>query len=641
MKTNTRNVFVGVILMIVMLLGISMLTACNDVTLDKLQNEYGIVIDGGGFEEGSTLVSNEIAVSTEEATEVLAAIADQNYDKDGSVYIFDIYVTKDGAKVQPSGKVKVSVPRPNIQVDNYLVFHVKADNSVENLVPTVADGKISFETSSFSYFIIAEAAPDEHVHDYVWVEGTEPTCEKEGAIAHYHCDGCGKNFDPNYGEVETVSIPKAEHEYGSMYWGKSANFWEDGNIEYYQCAVCEKYFDAEFNEVETVVIPKYSTNLSICVNGTPTALVLGEQHENFIEWSLEGLSVTKGDVITLCQTDNAEIGHNYFADGNVDKDGKILTTAAAANVVLTATPNGLARVFIPSVGVDIWETDVVIKGGGSLVISATDGGIYSFGEADSSIEIKSGNITVNAPWSIGTKYFKMIDGSLTVNATEVDGDIASAIYSYEFKMTGGNLKITSAGLGVEMWHDSDEDAPPMISGGSLDISVAIAGGAFCYYDYGEDVCFAIEPDLTNYVGAYKMTAGANADGTSATDYSASDIATYKYAKLESVHVHDYGTTWKSDENNHWNECECGDKANTAPHADENNDGKCDICDYAMGNAENPGEDIEPEKTGLSGGAIAGIAVGSVAVAGVGGFSLFWFVIKKKKFADLIALFKKK
>lgn len=341
MKTNTRNVFVGVILMIVMFLGISMLTACNDVTLDKLQNEFGIVIDGGGFEEGSTLVSNEIATDAEEGAEVLAVIADQNYNKDGSVYIFDIYVTKDGAKVQPSGKVKVSVPLPNIQVDNYLVFHVKADNSVENLVPTVADGKISFETSSFSYFIIAEAAPDEHVHDYVWVEGTEPTCEKEGVIAHHHCDGCGKNFNPNYGEIETIIIPKAEHEYGSMYWGKSANFWEDGNIEYYQCAVCEKYFDAEFNEVETVVIPKYSTNLSICVNGTPTALVLGEQHENFIEWSLEGLSVTKGDVITICQTDNAEISHNYFAEGNVDKGGKILTTAAAANVVLTATPNGL------------------------------------------------------------------------------------------------------------------------------------------------------------------------------------------------------------------------------------------------------------------------------------------------------------
>ena len=107
------------------------------------------------------------------------------------------------------------------------------------------------------------------------------------------------------------------------------------------------------------------------------------------------------------------------------------------------------------------------------------------------------------------------------------------------------------------------------------------------------------------------------------------------------HTHNYSSDWKADADEHWNECECGDKANKAAHADENNDGKCDICDYAMGNADNPGGDKESEKTGLSGGAIAGIAVGSVAVAGVGGFSLFWFVIKKKKFADLIALFKKK
>lgn len=107
------------------------------------------------------------------------------------------------------------------------------------------------------------------------------------------------------------------------------------------------------------------------------------------------------------------------------------------------------------------------------------------------------------------------------------------------------------------------------------------------------------------------------------------------------HTHNYSSDWKADADEHWHECSCGDKANKAAHADENNDGKCDICDYAMGNADNPGGEIEPEKTGLSGGAIAGIAVGSVAVAGLGGFSLFWFDIKKKKFADLIALFKKK
>lgn len=52
-------------------------------------------------------------------------------------------------------------------------------------------------------------------------------------------------------------------------------------------------------------------------------------------------------------------------------------------------------------------------------------------------------------------------------------------------------------------------------------------------------------------------------------------------------------------------------------------------------------DPEPDNKGLSGGAIAGITIACVFVAGIGGFAIFWFVIKKKKFADLLAIFKKK
>ena len=57
----------------------------------------------------------------------------------------------------------------------------------------------------------------------------------------------------------------------------------------------------------------------------------------------------------------------------------------------------------------------------------------------------------------------------------------------------------------------------------------------------------------------------------------------------------------------------------------------------------PGSNITPDKSndGLSTGAIIGIVAGSVAVVAVGGFAIFWFVIKKKSFADLIAVFKKK
>ncbi len=46
-----------------------------------------------------------------------------------------------------------------------------------------------------------------------------------------------------------------------------------------------------------------------------------------------------------------------------------------------------------------------------------------------------------------------------------------------------------------------------------------------------------------------------------------------------------------------------------------------------------------KKDGLSGGAIAGIVTGSAAVAGLGGFAIVWFAVKKKTFADLIASFK--
>ena len=250
------------------------LASCGSVenTLESLQNEYGVVIEGGDFLEGSILVSNEVLVSSEEGKVVLDLIKDQDYKKDGNVYIFDIYVIKDGERVQPKEKVKVSMPTPTIDISNYLVFHIKMDNSVESLVSTLENGMISFETSSFSYFVIAEEAIQEHVHTYTFVEEVAPTCEKEGTVKHYHCDECGKNFDMNYGEIEDLTIEKLEHNYGSMYWGKSPSFWEDGNIEYYQCDGCGKYFDKDYNEVESVILPKMSTNISICVNGVAKPL---------------------------------------------------------------------------------------------------------------------------------------------------------------------------------------------------------------------------------------------------------------------------------------------------------------------------------------------------------------------------------
>ena len=52
------------------------------------------------------------------------------------------------------------------------------------------------------------------------------------------------------------------------------------------------------------------------------------------------------------------------------------------------------------------------------------------------------------------------------------------------------------------------------------------------------------------------------------------------------------------------------------------------------------EDAPVAKKGLSGGAIAGIVIGSVLLAGIGGFAVLWFAISKKTFADLGAILKK-
>ena len=52
------------------------------------------------------------------------------------------------------------------------------------------------------------------------------------------------------------------------------------------------------------------------------------------------------------------------------------------------------------------------------------------------------------------------------------------------------------------------------------------------------------------------------------------------------------------------------------------------------------KDAPAAKKGLSGGAIAGIVIGSVLLAGIGGFAIYWFAISKKTFADLGAILKK-
>ncbi len=127
------------------------LVACNDNgnTVNKLSTESGITADGV-FEKDSVLKAEHHATDSEQGKAAMAAI-DKPYDS-ARVVVFDITLTKGGEKAQPSGKVKITMPKP-FEADEYVTYHVKGD-VVEELETAVVGDKISFETTSFSYFVI-------------------------------------------------------------------------------------------------------------------------------------------------------------------------------------------------------------------------------------------------------------------------------------------------------------------------------------------------------------------------------------------------------------------------------------------------------------------------------------------------------
>ena len=142
---------------LVLVLGV-ILVACGNkggggdntaTTVNELTAESDVSASGT-FEGGSKLKAEAHAADSEKGRAATSAI-DKPYDS-ARVAVFDIPLTKSDKKVQPSGKVKITMPKP-FEADEYVTYHVKGD-VVEELETAVVGDKISFETTSFSYFVI-------------------------------------------------------------------------------------------------------------------------------------------------------------------------------------------------------------------------------------------------------------------------------------------------------------------------------------------------------------------------------------------------------------------------------------------------------------------------------------------------------
>ena len=181
--------------------------ACVDKNggINKLTAESGITLDGA-FENDSVLKAEHHAADSEQGKAAIAAI-DKPYDS-AKIAVFDISVSKNGEKVQPDGKVKVTMLKP-FESDGYVTYHVKGDNTVEELKTTVDGNNIYFETTGFSYFVVAGLvnADQQHIHTYVekitdrnLVDNA--TCQRK-AVYRLVCSICGslgrETFE--YGEL--------------------------------------------------------------------------------------------------------------------------------------------------------------------------------------------------------------------------------------------------------------------------------------------------------------------------------------------------------------------------------------------------------------------------------------------------------
>ena len=180
---------------------------CGDTvgSVNKLTAENGVTAEGT-FEKDFELKTEHYAADSEQGKAAISAV---NKPYDGAkVAVFDITLTKGGEKVKPSGKVKITMPKP-FESDGYVTYHVKGDNTAEELKTTVDGNNIYFETTGFSYFVVTGLVNAEQQHIHTYVEKItdsnlvdKATCQRK-AVYRLVCSICGnlgrETFE--YGEL--------------------------------------------------------------------------------------------------------------------------------------------------------------------------------------------------------------------------------------------------------------------------------------------------------------------------------------------------------------------------------------------------------------------------------------------------------
>ena len=159
-----RKKILCVISVILVALSLCVFASCNGCNgcggnADELKSSIGVTLTGGNFGKKAKLITEKVQMTEENAKSTIDKLPEEyKLLADEKMVTIDISVESDGVKVQPDGKVKVSVPAPIEGVEEYMVFHIKSESKVERLDCEFKDGKVIFETDSFSPFVFLDAS---------------------------------------------------------------------------------------------------------------------------------------------------------------------------------------------------------------------------------------------------------------------------------------------------------------------------------------------------------------------------------------------------------------------------------------------------------------------------------------------------
>lgn len=123
----------------------------------ELKSSMGVTLTGGNFGKKAKLITEKVEMTEENVKSTIDKLPEEfKLLADEKMTTIDISVESGGVKVQPDGKVRVSVPAPIEGVEEYMVFHIKSESKVERLDCEFKDGKVIFETDSFSPFVFLD-----------------------------------------------------------------------------------------------------------------------------------------------------------------------------------------------------------------------------------------------------------------------------------------------------------------------------------------------------------------------------------------------------------------------------------------------------------------------------------------------------